>query len=233
MMREAEQAGGFNAPFHLSTLDSPHLTILRDDLLPGGTKRRALSTLVRTLPHHIFYAGTVMGHGALALAYACAEAGRTAQIMIAADDAHPFVQKLRGAGARVYTHRPMPIAALHALAGDAACEYSGGGFVFPPGFSTPEFDDALAKALADFDAAPYPEIWVASVTGTLARALKKAHPGKKIITVSVVKNGEGDFTAPEKYHQTSKSPPPYPACPYTDAKLWQFATRHAAPGALL
>jgi len=84
-----------------------------------------------------------------------------------------------------------------------------------------------------YDVSRYSEIWTCSVSGTLTRALQKAFPHKVFKTVCVVKSGKGDFTAPEKYHQPAKSPPPFPSCPYTDAKIWQFALEHAADDALL
>ena len=206
------------------------MQIHRDDMLEGGTKRRALDLLISSSAEtDYFYAGTVMGHGALALARACADYGRNAHIFLSAAPDIPMVEKIRSAGARLYLHPPLPIAKLHAMAVGAA----GGRMVFPPGFATPSFEAALAGSMATLTIPPCSEIWVASVTGTLSRALKKAFARKKIMTVSVVKNGEGNFTAPEKYHQMARTPPPYPSCPYTDAKVWQFAQTHAADDALI
>lgn len=206
------------------------LYVLRDDLLAGGTKRRALmQILARTPAQKIHYAGTVMGHGALALAHACKDAGKDAEIFICGDQDNQMIAKLRMAGANLHIKPPMPVADLHSLTINEAK----GQTVFPPGFDMPAFEDTLVETLSRFDAAPYSEIWTASVTGALTRALKRAFPDKRFKTVSVVKSGGGDFTAPEKYHRPAKSPPPYPSCPHTDAKLWQFARRHAAPDALI
>ena len=57
-------------------------------------------------------------------------------------------------------------------------------------------------------------------------------------TVKVVKSlcelGHGTvYQAPEKYHQAARVKPPYPSCPYNDAKIWQFTIPHAAPDALI
>ena len=202
--------------------------ILRDDLLPGGTKRRALSLLPSS--KDVFYAGTTMGHGALALAHACADNGKQAHIYIGCEDDHPMIAKLEKAGAAVHLYPPMPIANLHSL----AVHDAKGSTVFPPGFDMPEFEEALRRSVTDLDVSPYSEIWTVSVTGVLTRSLKKAFPAKTFKTVSVVKSNDScDFMAPEKYHQPAKNPPPYPACTYTDSKIWQFVLAHAAPNALI
>ena len=205
--------------------------ILRDDLVVGGTKRRGLYLLLRGLnAETVFYAGTVMGHGALALAHAGRDANKNVNIVLSAKETDPYVLKLQDAGANVHLSKPLPIETLHAQ----AIEMAEGAPVFPPGFATPEFAGSLSGVVAALDVSPYPEIWVASVTGTLARALKKTFPKTMVRTVSVVKNGAPcDFTAAEKYHQPAKAPPPYPSCVYTDAKIWRFAKKHAASGALI
>ncbi len=170
-----------------------------------------------------------MGHGALALAHAAQDAGKTAHIFLSGAEDNPMVRKIRATNAILHLQPPLPIAALHTM----AVEYANGATAFPPGFDMPEFETALATALAQIDVSSHSEIWTCAVTGTLTRALKRAFPDKAFKTVCVVKSGAGDFHAPEKYHQPAKSPPPYPSCPYTDAKLWQFASLHAAPDALI
>jgi hypothetical protein len=207
------------------------MEVQRDDLIPGGTKRRGLDVLLKKLSAPtVFYAGTTMGHGALALAHAAQDNGKHAEIFISGRDDDSMVQKLRATNAVLHLCDPLPIAALYNLARGK----SNGAAVFPPGFDMPEFEAALAESLSDFDVTPYSEIWTVSVTGTLTRAFKCAFPGKIFKTVSVVKDGGPcDFTAPEKYHKPAKAPPPYPSCPYTDAKLWQFASKYAAPDALI
>lgn len=204
--------------------------ILRDDLISGGTKYRGLSMLLqRITDHKIFYAGTTMGHGALALAHACKDHGKEAHIFICAEQNDPMVQKLKNVGAHIHLNPPMTVTSLHKI----ALKHGNGHTVFPPGFAIPTFEESLIESLNDFDVTPYSEIWTTSVTGTLTRAIQKAFPEKQIKTVSVVKSGHGDYSAPEKYHRPAKELPPYPACPYTDAKLWQFARHHAAPNALI
>ncbi len=208
--------------------------VLRDDLISGGTKRRALTFLLQKTPQsRIAYAGTVMGHGALALAHAAQDCGKKAHIFIATDNIdHPILEKIQGTGALLHLEEPQPINTLYAAA--QTWQSANDSVLFPPGFDMPDFEECMIDAVRGLDVSPYPEIWTTSVTGTLTRCLKRAFPHKVFKTVSVVKlGGPADFTTPEKYHQAAIESAPYPSCPYTDSKLWQFARNHATPGALL
>jgi len=226
-------------PFHIEPLGDRF--VLRDDLLPGGTKRRALTHLLKSIPQsRIAYAGTVLGHGALALAHACQDHGKTADIFIACADPDndPMIARLRDTSATLHIEPPTAIMALfdkaqtwQASAHDTA--------ILPPGFDMPEFSKAMQQALAGLDVSSFTGIWTVSVSGTLTRALQSCFPATPFKTVQVVKSQGGLpagvtlCTAPEKYHQPARTPPPYPACPYTDAKLWQFAAEQAESRALL
>lgn len=170
-----------------------------------------------------------MGHGALALTHACAEHGKRAHIFLCGDDQHPMIQSLHDAGAIVSLEAPMPIESLHTHAVQAA----GSATVLPPGFATLAFERAMIEAIRPLDVSPYSEIWTCAVTGTLTKAIKQAFPQKIVRTVSVIKSLKADYNAPEKYHQTARVSPPYPACPHTDAKVWQFAREYAAKDALI
>ncbi len=208
--------------------------ILRDDLLSGGTKRRALGRLLPTIPQTDFtYAGTIFGHGALALALACADHGKTAHLFLSCNDADDaMLARLRDAGAQIHCASPVPIAELNLEAATWAARNNA--HHFPPAFDCPAFHDAMVECLqSSLDVTAYPEIWCVSVSGTFTRALQFAFPDTALKTVTVVAGGNADFQASEKYHRPALSPPPYPACPYTDAKLWRFAEEHAAPGALV
>jgi len=220
-------------PFHIHKEQG--LSVLRDDLVKGGTKRRALEILLKGLnADRLFYAGTIMGHGALALACACEDQGKQAEIFISGTEDDPAIRKLRATNAMLHLCAPAPIASLF----EQIKESANGGVVLPPGFDMPEFENAMAYALSGFPAKDYPEIWTTAVSGTLTRALHRAFPDTPLKTVKVVRTSgplpsTAIYDAPEKYHQAAKNPPPYPACPFTDAKLWQFALRDARPDALI
>jgi len=212
-------------PFTVKSYE--HIFVLRDDLIAGGTKRRALDILLQGLTEKdVSYAGTIFGYGALALAHACEAAGKTAHLYLSCNNlGHPMLEHIRATGAVIERCEALPVEQLHR---EIAGEY-----IFPLGFDTPEFHTVMVDALRQLDISPYSEIWCPVVSGTLAKGLAAAFPGTPIKTVGMAKSTQADFYAPEKYHRPVAQPPPYPACPYTDAKVWQFARVHAAPNAVI
>src|SRR6218665_604506 len=92
------------------SLDLPELRehagilVVRDDLLPGGTKRRVLREVLALRPAQEFvYAATAQGYGQLALALAAREIGRKATIFVAGRaKRHALTSAAEAAGARIY-----------------------------------------------------------------------------------------------------------------------------------
>lgn len=201
--------------------------IQRDDLIAGGTKRRALDLLIPNMvATDIAYAGTIFGHGALALSLACEAAGKQAHLYLSCNDpTHPMIARIKQTNAVIERCEPLPVEQLF----DAAQ----GDYVFPLGFDAPDFHDAMAVALKSIELPPHSEIWCCAVSGTMATALKTAFPDTVLRIVAVAKSAAGEFYAPEKYHQPAQVPPPYPSCPYTDAKVWRFAADHAQHDSLI
>lgn len=201
--------------------------IHRDDRITGGTKRRALDLLIPAISaNNISYAGTIFGHGALALAHACEVAGKQAHLYLSCNNNdHPMIARIRQTNAIIERCEALPVEELH--------QEIDGDYIFPLGFDTPDFKKAMVEALHSINLPDHSEIWCSAVSGTMATALKTAFPDKPLKIVTVTKASQGDFHAPEKYHQPAKTPPPYPSCPYTDAKVWQFAKEHAKDGALI
>jgi len=77
------------------------LTVVRDDLLPGGTKRRGLPALLEFGREYV-YAGPVFGYAQLALAYASKDAGSIATIFVAKRKImHPRTLEAKSAGAKI------------------------------------------------------------------------------------------------------------------------------------
>jgi hypothetical protein len=108
----------------------------------------------------------------------------------------------------------------------------------PLGFDSPEFISEMANVLKESIQTPPSEIWLSVVSGVLARAARLAFPKTQINAVCVAKN-HGDlghatpFIAPEKFYRPAITQPPYPACPFSDAKVWQFAEKQAVSDAFI
>lgn len=212
------------------------LLVVRDDGLPGGTKRRFLGPLLARWPEEEFvFAGPAHGFGQVALAWAGADAGKRAHLFIAArSQRHPLTVEVLDRGALVTECRPGYLAVVTARA-KAYCDLVGARFL-PLGFDTPE---VLAEArsvlgvLADLDP---PEVWVTAGTGLLSRALQGVFPGAVHYAVAIGREpdvaGARLYRAPEPFVAPARRPPPFASCVTYDAKAWRFVSAHAAPGAL-
>lgn len=209
------------------------LLIVRDDLLPGGTKRRILPLILKPNTEYV-YASPAYGYAQIALAHACRDIGSTATIFTAKRNIpHNRTIEARAAGARIIT---VPLGYLSNVQAKARyyCEMNNA-TLLPFGFDTREFADGFVKLARGMDIAPR-EVWSVAGSGTLSRAVQKAWPDADVYAVRIGKEAKvGKATiivAPEKFEQDAKQPPPFPSCSNYDAKAWQFVEEHAAPGAL-
>lgn len=215
--------------------------VVRDDLIDGGTKRRALADLLSGIPQdEVVYPATAYGQGQLALAHAGADAGKKVTLFLAERknlDKAPLVKASMLAGAEYHLVKfPNFLNVVTNRAKTYAAENNA--HLLPLGFATEAFSKALVRMAKNLPIDPPREVWVVGGTGTLARAFAKAWPHAKINAVTLgMKNGDmGDavvWHAPEKFDQKAKLPPPYPASPHYDAKVWQFVTKHGQKGALI
>lgn len=100
----------------------------------------------------------------------------------------------------------------------------------------PEALEHFAAAAAQIGDVPS-EVWACSGSGALIRGLQRAWPSASFNAVRVgsmpAVGAARLWTAPERYEQAARLPPPFPSCDNYDAKVWQFADRHGADGALI
>lgn len=211
--------------------------VVRDDLIPGGTKVRAIDVLFDDEHEEYVYAGPCQGYAQVALAYACRAHGKLATIVCAKRDRlHERTKEAIDAGALVYQ---IPAGRLNVIQARAR-EYcrAHGAILLPWGLA----DARVVARLAGFARSAImltpTEVWTVAGSGTLSLALQEAWPDATVHAVMVGKQHERIgrailHTAPELYEQPAKRPPPFPSCDNYDAKLWQFVIRHATPGALV
>lgn len=199
-----------------------------------------MPALLRYLPKldhtHFAYVGSAYGSGAWAVATACARLHYQCTLFIAKSDYTPlWLPELERTGAVLRWATPLPVATLHQNVMDEHPDL----YNLPLGFDTPEFIADMSDILRESIPAPHPpEIWVPALSGVVARAACMAFPRARIHAVSAVKYpgniGRAHlYTVPEKYHRPATNPPSYPACPFSDAKVWQFAKKMAVSGAYI
>jgi hypothetical protein len=211
--------------------------VVRDDLLPGGTKRRAIHVLFDDQHYEYVYASPVYGYAQLALAYAARDHGHRATIFCAQrKQLHPLTSEAQDAGATVVQ---VPHGYLNVVKARAReyCEARPSAKLFPFGLDTPMFIEALAEVARGLNINPH-EVWTVVGSGALTRALQMAWPDARFYGVQVgaeVKNaGKATvFKAPEKYEGPARVLPPFPSSVNYDAKIWRFVKQHASVGATI
>lgn len=199
-------------------------------------KMPALLRYLPTLNHtHFAYVGSVYGSGAWAMATACMHLGYKCTLFISkSKHTPPWLSDIEKTGAILNWCDPLPVEAIHQNVTKAHPQI----YNLPLGFDNPEFINDMAGILRESIPTPPPEIWVSTLSGVLTRATSLAFPNTPIHAVSAAKH-VGDVAtstlhfAPEKFHQPALIQPPYPACPFSCAKVWQFAQKTAVSGAYI
>lgn len=202
------------------------ILVVRDDFCLGGSKVRALIRIMRPGLTYV-YASPAYGHAQVALARAAGLVGAEAVIFTAQRKTpHPLTQKAAALGAVIhmvphgYLSNVTAKAAAYAAADPARRIY------VPFGVDYPAFRQALAAvALSIPLKAPPDEVWCVAGSGCLTRALQMAWPRAEHHAVRVGAACDAGVatlhTAPEKYEQDARIPPPFPSASNYDAKAWR------------
>lgn len=205
------------------------LQVVRDDLLPGGTKRRALVNWLPSLDtDHFIYAGSVFGSGGWALAEACHDLGLTCTLALSKADYYPHWLDLIDCGIKWFD--PQPVEHIYQSFNNAKG-------LLPLGYSDPGFKSCLTDIFVKSGLTPS-SVWMPCVSGVLLQSAQAAWPNTEFNAVCVAKNhgnigNATKYQTPEKYYQPARNPPPYPANLFSDAKLWPFAQKFAVKDTLI
>jgi hypothetical protein len=210
--------------------------VVRDDYLPGGSKMRYMLPLLADIKEsEIVYATPAVGYAQIALAHVCAILGKQAVLFVAKRKTpHHRTLQAKAAGAKVYQ---VPYGYLTVVQARAKkyCADTGAKYV-PWGVDIPDALQYFKDAARKIDINPR-EVWACSGSGALVRGLQLAWPDARFNAVRVgamPKVGNAKlYTAPEKYEERAKHPPPFASCDNYDAKIWQFADKFGADGALI
>lgn len=218
--------------------------VVRDDLLPGGTKQRGIGVVATYPQNELIYAGPWNGYAQVALSIAGKIYNKTITLFMTRDD---YITNTR---AKMFGghFKVIPGATLKELR-SAAEQYARGQDdrrLMEFGFDSPEFRGELERqiiaALAgveqvDRDFAQ--TIWLVAGSGTLLSVLYKVFPRANFAVVQVGKTIWPDqtdpsrtkiYTAPESFYNEAAAPPPFPSAARYDAKVWQFVEQHGQSG---
>jgi hypothetical protein len=211
--------------------------VVRDDLLPGGTKRWGLTAYVSAHPqfHEFVYGSPREGYAQLALAYACRDLGKRATIFVPeAGTKHELTVAAESLGAQVFEVPFGMKTVLECWARDYATET--GAHVVPFGCDHPIMVKAITHAATTIEVRPREVVSVLS-SGVLSRGLQAAFPRAAVFGVCVGHNPSaqefGRAHRIEKRREFQQEcpegeRPPFPSSLCYDSKGWLCAKERAA-----
>jgi len=207
--------------------------VVRDDLFPGGTKARFLPALFDDADE-VVYASPCEGGAQTALAHTAAALGKRATIFVAKRaEPHARALEAKRVGAKVMQVSPGYLTVVQARAREY-CNRTGARLA-PFGVNMPEAIEKIAEAARTTGIEP-DEVWCASGSGVLARALAKAWPDARRHVVEVGRTlssaevlGATIHKAGIPFSKALRDLPPFPSDPHYDAKAWKICkARHGA-----
>lgn len=209
--------------------------VVRDDLLPGGTKLRYALALAQQ-HRELVYASSAQGGAQLALAYAAKLTGHKATLFIAhRAEMHARTREAVQLGAKLYQVQPGYLNVVQARAkAYAASRVALGAFYVAFGGDSPEALGAIASAAkyVHVEHGPFDEVWSAAGSGVLTRGLQLGFPAStRIVAVCCGHEYESLgraqlYYSGVAYGHDEKRSPPWPACPTYERKAWQFCLAH-------
>lgn len=210
------------------------VSVIRDDLFPGGTKARFMPVLFEGAEEAV-YASPAEGGAQTALATVAKDLGKRATIFVAARATlHPRTLEAARLGAKVVPVRPGYLSVVQARAKDYA--KTSGARLVPFGVDLPEAITRLAAAALATGLDP-DEVWCAAGSGVLARALAQAWPRARCHVVQVGRELAPNEVAsatihvyPRPFSDVAKAISPFPSDPHYDAKAWETMTARRGPG---
>lgn len=210
--------------------------VVRDDLLPGGTKMRAIMPLIESsLATEFVYASPAQGYAQVALALCAERAGRRATIFTAKrKEMHPLTLRAKQAGAKIVMVPFGYLSVVQARAREYAKEV--GAYLVPFGAEDARCMSYVADAAKSIGILP-DEVWTVAGSGVLTRSLQLAWPAASFNAVLVGKKDSNVGKAQRIIHadafdRPARVMPPFPSAKNYDAKAWEHIKRQASRGAL-
>jgi len=207
------------------------VTVLRDDLLPGGSKSRFLPYLIKGAKEVVF-GGPFCGGAPLCLAVLGKSLGIKITLFYAKRKVLHRNQKVAlEHGATIYQVPYGYMTNVQSKARRYAQDH--GALFLPLGFDVPQASDPFINDMKEINKrkGPFDEVWVACGSGMLARCLAYGFPEAKIKAVVVGLNSRNQkqsfpdnvelIDCKYRFDQDCKSKPPFVSSENYDAKAWE------------
>lgn len=217
-------------------------SIVRDDLLEGGSKTRFLPYLIKGAKEVVF-GGPFCGGAPHALSVLGREQGFKVTLFFAARlHMHPRQVAAQKNGAKLIFVRPGYMTTVQKRARDYAQET--GALFLPLGFDLPAAEDPFVAVMQSVrrEYGSPDQVWCCAGSGMLARCLSKAFPDSEIVAVAVglASRHNAQAFGPNvtllssryKFEEQTRIAAPFPSCPNYDRKAWEICSK-AARGSVL
>jgi hypothetical protein len=216
---------------------APNITVVRDDLLEGGSKLRFLPFLVAGAGEVVF-GGPFCGGAPLALSVLGRHSGQKVTLFYAKRaELHPRQKQAQANGAVIQQVSPGYMTNVQAKA--RAYAQSAGALFLPLGFDVPAAEDPFVEFMGRVrqQLGGADEVWCAAGSGMLTRCLSRAFPDSAVHAVTVglaSRHGAQEFGANVTLHrcgyrfeQPTRAAAPFPSCPNYDRKAWEICVRES------
>ena len=162
--------------------------VIRDDLLVGGTKQRAMCELMaHSTDTEFIYASPLNGYAMVAISYCASLFGKKAIIFVSGSTPSNSTKKARDLGATINFVK----GTLEETEAEATKYHQkNGGYLVPFGMDSDDFNKLLYKNLkeATKHIRPPKRIWIPIGSGTLSRIIMRLWPKAEIMPVRIGKN---------------------------------------------
>jgi hypothetical protein len=207
--------------------------VIRDDILPGGTKTRGAYNLIKNLKEkNIYYAGPSQGVAQVALGVLCKEFGKNAFMVYSSNytemsaRAEKYGVKLIKSGRNLVKTQELAKKIVEAKKNS---------FLLPFGLDSIEFNYYLICALKSVVKIEPKRLWLVAGSATLLHCLYFVFPTTYFMVVSVGKKIYWDnidpsrtriFKSSYEFSEPTTLLPPYNSVSTYDAKIWEFVLKH-------
>lgn len=212
-----------------------NIYVVRDDFIPGGTKRCFADKLICG-HREVVYASPAYGGAQIAIAHAAAELGVQATIFCAKrKKPHPRTLEAYKAGARIVQVPHGYLSNVKAKA-SAYCEKTGA-TLLPFGLETPTAFFAIAQRAtqAQKKTDQIDQVWCVGGSGVLCRGLQRGIKASSFHVVQIGRklkpNDVGRakiYVHPLDFSEDAKFNPPFPSCSNYDAKAWEYVKKYSS-----
>ena len=225
------------------------IAVVRDDILPAGSKIRAVDYMIGHAPEYqhvkewVFGCCPATGYAQISLPYVCNRYGKKTILFMAKrkpENYHEYQKRGMKLGAEYKWVNMGMLTVTKKRAQEYYEDNKAEREVLPIGLEHPSVIASFIKVARSINYVPK-EVWSVGSSGTLNRSLQLAWPDAEVNVVSVGHKMSDREIGRAKYWRSELSfdkpvskndSPPFPSAPTYDAKAWKFVRENASHGAL-